>query len=186
MNSVVEETLKNIRHAVVLKDPKTIKKHIDTALLNVGRKGRREMVEEINRIIIETSIDNNNPEVLSALRGMSDDDTILLFSLLIQQYIKSHDESWMKVIFSVTNELDRKSNQSRIFAEMAKRLIETGVTELNSTLIQKGIQTLDRISFSKISIRNYDGYHSPFEYLGSYEKGCKYLAPNSRFFSRDW
>jgi hypothetical protein len=149
MNPVTGEMLDTIRHASVLNDPKKIQHHINAALIRTVRRDRRQMTREINRVLIDTSIENNSPGILPALQVSSDEDTIALISRIIQQYITHLDDAWLEAVFSITSRLERKSNQSRVFALVAKKMIETGVAESNPALIQHGLQTLDRISFRK-------------------------------------
>ena len=53
------------------------------------------------------------------------------------------------IIYSLSEKLGKKSNQSRVFAMVARDLIDAGVSEKNPALIENGMVILGRISFRK-------------------------------------
>lgn len=114
-----------------------------------GRRARKNVIGEINQIIIDSSLKTNNPALLSALPDIQGSETELLFSRLIRQYIETKDESWLKAFLSLSEKLEKKSNQSKVFAMIARDLIDAGVTKADSGLIETGMVMLNKISFRK-------------------------------------
>ncbi len=114
-----------------------------------GRRARKNIITEINSIIIETALKNNNPELLLALQEIQSNEIDELFSRIIKQYISTNDSKWLKSIFSLSEKISKKSNQSRVFAMIARDLIDAGVSEADPELIDQGMSMLDRISFRK-------------------------------------
>jgi hypothetical protein len=114
-----------------------------------GRRARKNIITEINSIIIETALKNNNPELLLALQEIQSNEIDELFSRIIKQYISTKDDKWLKSIFSLSEKISKKSNQSRVFAMIARDLIDAGVSEADPELIDQGMSMLDRISFRK-------------------------------------
>ena len=113
------------------------------------RRARKNIVADINRIIIETSLQKNKPTLLLALQEIQSGESEELFSRIIKQYILSKDKSWLESVFSLSEKIDKKSNQSRVFAMIARDLIDAGVSEGSPDLIDQGLILLDRISFRK-------------------------------------
>ena len=67
----------------------------------------------------------------------------------MQQYIASKRDDWLKIIYSLSDKLGKKSNQSQVFAMVARDLIDAGVSEKDPALIEDGMVILNRISFRK-------------------------------------
>ena len=113
------------------------------------RRARKTFISEINGIIIDTSIKNNRPSILLTLPDIPSNEIDELFSKIVQQFIKTKDQDWLTIIFSLSEKLGKKSNQSRVFAMIARDLIDAGVSESNPQLIDTGMVMLNRISFRK-------------------------------------
>lgn len=114
-----------------------------------GRRARKTILSEMNKVIIEAALKSNNPAILNALPDIQGGEIETLFSRIIKQYIHTRNESWLESFLSLSEKLDKKSNQSRVFAMIARDLIDAGVTEADSGLIGTGMIMLNRISFRK-------------------------------------
>ena len=138
-----------IRQALSEKNWRSVEKIItDTGLLK-GKRARKVIHEDVNSLIIDASFKNNRPEFLSALHNINHGDTLGLFCRIIRKYITTRDEKWLFAFYILSEKLERKSTQSRIFAVMAKELISTGVSDSNPVIIEQGMRILDKISFRK-------------------------------------
>ena len=113
------------------------------------RRARKTFIAEINDILINASLKNDNPSMLLALPEISSSEIDDLFSRIAHQFIKTKDQSWLKIIFSLSEKLGKKSNQSRVFAMIAREIIDAGVSESNPQLIDTGMVMLTKISFRK-------------------------------------
>ena len=71
------------------------------------------------------------------------------FRSLVSKFIQTKDMSWLNCLVIMSGKLGKKSYQSRVFATMAHDLIEAGVTERNPSLIDHGVNMLDRVIFRK-------------------------------------
>ena len=114
-----------------------------------GRRARKSILKDLNNIIIDTSLKNNDPSLLSAIPDVEACDIEVLFSRITKQYIQTNDNAWLNSFLSLSEKLEKKSNQSRVFATIAKDLIDAGVTQADSDLISTGMFMLNRISFRK-------------------------------------
>jgi hypothetical protein len=114
-----------------------------------SRRARKSILIEINNVIIDRSLKDNNPGLLSALPDIQSGEIEALFSRITQQYIQTKDETWLTSFLRLSEKLEKKSNQSRVFAMIARDLIDAGVTEADSGLISTGMIMLNRISFRK-------------------------------------
>jgi tetratricopeptide (TPR) repeat protein len=127
----------------------SIESAIPDSAANTGRKSQKNTLREINRIIIETAIKRNNAILLNALPEISDEETESLFTQIINQYILTKNDAWFNSIFSLSEKMGKKSNQSRIFAKIARDLIDNGVSRSDSQFIHEGMLVLQKISFRK-------------------------------------
>ena len=114
-----------------------------------SRRVRKNMLLDINRIIIDTSLTTNKPTILRALQEIQNDEIDESCPLIIRQYIVTKDNQWLEILFTLSENNEKKSSQSRIFAKIASDLIEAGVTESDPELIQQGLVILERIRFRK-------------------------------------
>lgn len=114
-----------------------------------GRRARKNILIEMNMVVIDTAMKNNNPALLLALQDIQGGEIEPLFSRIIRQYIHTKEEAWLKSFLALSEKLEKKSNQSRVFAMIARDLIDAGVTEANPDLIATGMIMLNRISFRK-------------------------------------
>jgi hypothetical protein len=113
------------------------------------RKARKTLIGQINHIIIETALKNDRPHILMALPDIHGNEIDDLFSRIVRQYITTKRDEWLSIIYSLSEKLGKKSNQSRVFAMVARDLIDAGVSEKNPALISSGMEILNRISFRK-------------------------------------
>jgi len=143
------EILEDIQNALPSEERKTLEIFLAGLQNQQGRRAKKNIVHEANRIITDAAIKNNKPELLLALREIQESDNDELFSRIIQQYIATKDNAWLNKVFSLSEKIGKKSNQSRIFAMMARDLIDAGVTDANQDFINQGMIILDRISFRK-------------------------------------
>jgi hypothetical protein len=144
-NEILEKLQKTLPEEAWL----NIESAIPEITLNSGRKSHKNTLREVNRIIIETAIKRNNAALLNTLPEISDEDTEALFSQIINQYINTKDEHWFNIIFTLSEKMGKKSNQSRIFAKIARDLIDNGVSRSDSRFIHEGMLVLQKISFRK-------------------------------------
>lgn len=121
----------------------------DIITSNSGRKSQKNLLREVNRIVIDTSIKRNNATLLNVLPEIADEETENLFSQVVNQYTNTKEDLWFKSIFSLSEKLGKKSNQSRIFAKLARDLIDKGVSRSDPQFIQDGMTILQKISFRK-------------------------------------
>jgi tetratricopeptide (TPR) repeat protein len=126
---------------------------IETPMLDLKaqqvRKARKTLISQINHIIVETALSNDRPQVLGALPDIHGNEIDDLFSRIVRQYIETKRDDWLEIIYSLSAKLGKKSNQSRVFAMVARDLIDAGVSEKNPALIEDGMVILGRISFRK-------------------------------------
>jgi hypothetical protein len=113
------------------------------------RKARKTLIGQINHIIVETALKNDRPHILLALPDIHGNEIDDLFSQIVRQYITTKRDDWLAIIYSLSEKLGKKSNQSRVFASVARDLIDAGVSEKNPGLIDNGMEILGHISFRK-------------------------------------
>ena len=143
------EIVRKAQRALSPEDWKIIESGLSRILQLQGRRAQKVLVTEINNLITDTAIKNNKPEILFALPDLPGFDIDDLFLRIIQQYISTRDEKWLKTAVTLSEKLGKKSYQSRIFALMAQTLINAGVAEANAGFIDTGMMMLERISFRK-------------------------------------
>jgi hypothetical protein len=143
------EIFQNIQKILTPEDWKCLESAVADFEKRQIRRARKNIVTDINRIIIETSLKYNKPTLLLALQEIQSTESEALFSQIIKQYILSKDKRWLDAVFSLYEKIDKKSNQSRVFAMIARDLIDAGVSEAAPELIDQGLILLDRISFRK-------------------------------------
>jgi len=144
-----QEIVRKVQRAVPAEDWKTIENGLTKILQSQGRRAQKVLVMEINSLISDIAFKNNKPDLLFSLPdlpGLNIDD---LFLRIIQQFITTKDEKWLKSVFALSDKLGKKSYQSRVFAMMAQTLIKAGVAETNSGFIDTGMIMLEQISFRK-------------------------------------
>ena len=114
-----------------------------------GRRAKKSYLSDINTLIIDTALKTNNPRFIAAILDIQGNEMEGLFSRLIKQYIRTRDAAWLNAFLNLSEKLEKKSNQSRIFAMTARDLIDAGVTDADAELIDTGMMMLNRISFRK-------------------------------------
>ena len=143
------ELIEIIQHALPAEEWGVLGPVITEINQQQSRRARKSILTEINNVIIERALKNNNPALLSALPDIQSGEIEELFSRITKQYIQTKDETWLNSFLSLSEKLEKKSNQSRVFAMIARDLIDAGVTEADSRLITTGMIMLNRISFRK-------------------------------------
>jgi hypothetical protein len=143
------EIFQNIQKALPPEDWITIESAIADLDESQNRRARKNLVTDINKIIIEKSIQTNKPALLLALQDVQSSEGEEFFSRIIKHYILTKDRRWLESFFALSEKISKKSNQSRIFAMVARDLIDAGVSESAQDLIDHGLILLDRISFRK-------------------------------------
>jgi tetratricopeptide (TPR) repeat protein len=126
---------------------------IETPMLEIKaqqvRKARKTLITQINHIIVETALNYDRPHILCALPDIHGNEIDELFSRIVRHYIETKRDDWLEIIYSLSVKLGKKSNQSHVFAMVARDLIDAGVSEKNPALIEDGMVILGRISFRK-------------------------------------
>jgi len=142
------EILEDIQNALPSEERRSLEVFIAGLQNQQGRRAKKNIVREVNCVITNTALKNDKPELLLALREIQESDDEL-FSRVIGKYIETNDSCWLNMIFSLSEKIGKKSNQSRIFAMIARNLIDAGVSGANQEYIDQGMIILDRISFRK-------------------------------------
>jgi hypothetical protein len=114
-----------------------------------GRRARKSILAEINAIIIETALKINNPTLVAAIPDIQGNEIERIFSQITRQHINTKNDAWLTAFLALSQKLEKKSNQSRIFAMAARDLIDAGVTDADESFIATGMIMLNRISFRK-------------------------------------
>lgn len=143
------EIIEKIQHSLSKEEWLIIEAPILELKAQQIRKARKTLVGQVNHIIIETALKNDRPGLLLALPDIHGNEIDDLFSRVVRQYIATKRDDWLKIIYSLSEKLGKKSNQSRVFAMVARDLIDAGVSEKNPTLIANGMEVLGHISFRK-------------------------------------
>ncbi len=143
------ELIEKIQKALPKEDWFAIEAPIHEIRAQQVRKARKTLIGQINTVIVETSLKNNNPGLLLALPDIPGSEIDSLFSRIVRQYITTKRDDWLEIVYSLSKKLGKKSKQSRVFAMVARDLIDAGVTEKNPALIENGMAILSRISFRK-------------------------------------
>ncbi|MDP2797156.1 MAG: hypothetical protein Q8N94_06575 [Methanoregula sp.] len=143
------EIIDKIQQALSPEDWKVVKDSIEELHLTQGRYTRKTIVSDLNHLLVDKAIKTNNPALLYALTNIPSNEIEDLFSGILYQFIKTKDDAWLKSLLFLSDILDKKSYQSRVFASMARDLIEAGVSNSDPSFIEHGMFMLDRISFRK-------------------------------------
>jgi len=143
------EIIEKIQQALSREDWLIVEAPILELKAHQVRKARKIIISQVNHIIIESALKNDKPEILLALPDIHTNEIDDLFTRILQQYIATKRDDWFTIIFSLSEKLGKKSNQSRVFATVARDLIDAGVSEKNPSLISNGMEVLNRISFRK-------------------------------------
>jgi hypothetical protein len=143
------EIIEKIQHALSKEDWLIIEAPILELKSRQVRKDRNTLIGQVNQIIIDTALKNDRPNILLVIpqiRGNEIDD---LFSRIVRQYIATMRDDWLAIMYSLSEKIGKKSTQSRVFAMVARDLIDAGVSDKNPALIENGMVILSRISFLK-------------------------------------
>ena len=143
------EIVEKVQQALSAEDWKIVDTSIAEIHQEKGKRAQKTLIKEINRLITTTAFKKNKPDLLLALPDLPSNDIDDLFSQIVQQFITTKDEKWLKTVYVLSERLSKKSHQSRVIAMMAQALISAGVHESNAVFIDHGILLLERISFQK-------------------------------------
>lgn len=143
------EIIEKIQHALSKEDWLTVEAPILELKAQQVRKARKILISQVNHIIIDTALKNDKPGLLLALPDIQGNEIDDLFSRIVRQYITTKRDDWYTIIYSLSEKLGKKSNQSRVFATVARDLIDAGVSEKDPVLIENGMVILSHISFRK-------------------------------------
>jgi len=143
------EIVKKVQQALSAEDWKIVENSIAEIHQEKGKRAQKTLIKEINRLITTTAFKKNKPDLLLALPDLQGNDIDDLFCQIVQQFIITKDEKWLKSVYVMSDRLGKKSHQSRVIAMMAQALISAGVLESNAGFIDHGIILLERISFQK-------------------------------------
>jgi hypothetical protein len=143
------EFIEMIQHSIPTNEWNIIGPAITEINRQQGRRARKNILNEMNKVIIESALKTNNPAILSALQAIQGSEIETFFPQIIKQYIQTKEEVWLKSFLQLSEKLEKKSNQSRVYAMIARDLIDAGVTEADPSLISTGMVMLNRISFRK-------------------------------------
>jgi len=114
-----------------------------------GKQDRIVVQNEINEIILDYSLKNNKPELLSQLTEIPEGTLKELFSRILQQYIISRNPRWFAELLELSEKIERKSEQSELISLIVYDLISNGVVKSDTSLIKLGLNTLNKITFRK-------------------------------------
>ncbi|MGB9177346.1 MAG: hypothetical protein WCB46_11530 [Methanoregula sp.] len=143
------ELIEKIQHALSKEEWLIIEAPILELKSRQVRKARNTLIGQVNQIIIETALKNNRPKILLVLPEIHENEIDVLFSRIVRQYIATMRDDWLAIIYSLSEKLGKKSTQSRVFAMVARDLVDAGVSDKNPALIENGMVILNRISFRK-------------------------------------
>jgi hypothetical protein len=143
------EILENLQQIL----PQEIWKNIESEVPNInsisGKKSQKRILTFLNRSVVDTAIKQNDTKLLNFLSVITDDESDDLFTKIITQYFNTKNILWFQAIFLFSDKMGKKSDQSRIFAGLARDLIEKGVSQSNPQFIKDGMIVLQKISFRK-------------------------------------
>lgn len=143
------EIIDKIQQALSPDDWKIIKNSIEDLHLTQERHARKTIVSDLNHLLVDTAIKTNNPAFLYALFNIPSNEIEDLFSIVLCEFIKTKDNAWLKSLFFLSDILGKKSYKSRVFAMMARDLIEAGVSHSDPSFIEQGMIMHERIIFRK-------------------------------------
>jgi len=144
-----EEILKEIQQALCEEDWKIVDLGINGVDHSSGRRAHKQILADINNQLVDLALLKNKPEILLALTDISGNDIDELFSKILSRYIATQDKKWLETLNLLSEKLGKKSYQSRVYALMARDLIDAGVTQAKQEYINQGMMMLDQIGFRK-------------------------------------
>jgi hypothetical protein len=143
------EILKEIQQALSEEDWKIVDLGVNGIDQSSGKRAHKQVISDINNQLVQLALQKNKPEILFVLPDISGNDIDEIFSKILNQYITTQDTKWLNIVYSISEKLGKKSYQSRVFALMARDLIDAGVTLANQKYIDQGMCMLDQIGFRK-------------------------------------
>lgn len=143
------EIIEKIQHALSNEEWLLIEAPILELKAQQVRKARKTLISQVNHIIIDTAFREDRPGILLTLPDIHGNEIDDLFTRIVRQYAATKQERWLEIVYSLSEKLGKKSTQSRVFAMVARDLIDAGVSDRNPALIEDGMVILSRISFRK-------------------------------------
>ena len=119
------EIIDKIQQALSPEDWKIVKNSIEDLNLTQERHARKTIISDLNHLLVNTAIKTNNPALLYAITDIPSNEIEDLFSIILRQFIKTKDDTWLKSLLFLSDILGKKSYQSRVFALMARCLLYT-------------------------------------------------------------
>lgn len=113
------------------------------------RKEKAIYLESVNNSVISKVFESNNPELFRWLEGLPHNVIFETMNRAVERYVSTRDIRWFTALSELSEKLERKSYQSRIFAKISRELIEKGVETKDSDLVLKGIELASSIGFRK-------------------------------------
>jgi len=138
-----------IRQSVAGSDIAALKDLVADAVTRTTRRTRKETIAEINTAILESALEFNRPDLISLLPDILHDDLRSLFSALLDQYIRTREETWFSAITGIIEGLEKKGDQSQELAHLSRILIEAGSSQADPFLISRGMALFSNITFRK-------------------------------------
>jgi hypothetical protein len=105
------EIIEKIQHALPKEDWLIIEAPILELKAQQVRKARKNLISQVNHIIIETALKNDRPHLLLALPDIHGNEIDDLFSRIVPQYIATKRDDWLEIIYSLSEKLGKKSTQ---------------------------------------------------------------------------
>jgi tetratricopeptide (TPR) repeat protein len=149
MGTFDESYKQRVNHALGRKNTQEIEELIKEVNKLSKRKERNQYLELINTAVLKKAFEENHPELLRLLIDLSHTRIFETMNRAIHTYTATKDPRWYEILFDLSEKLDRKSYQSKIFAKISKELIEAGVEAKDADLILKGIDLVQHIGFRK-------------------------------------
>lgn len=126
---------------------------LDTLVTDLsGLKGKNDRVQiqnAVNIAVAQDAIRTDKPEFLAALHEISQENAEEILSLVLVHFISTKKMKWFPLLLDLPEKLGKKSLQSQMLAAFAFRIISEGITHSDVSLINRGIETLNKITFKK-------------------------------------
>ncbi len=122
---------------------------IEDEIQKTGRRARKDRINEINTVILESALEFNSPDLIPLLQDIPHENQRALFSTLLSQYIKTRNDAWFDMVIALIEEVGKKGDQSEVLAQLCRKLIESGSAQSDQLLITKGLTLFSRITFRK-------------------------------------
>lgn len=125
----------------------------ESILKDIYKYGRRKekglFLELLNGAIIERAFELGEPAMLDWLTDVPHHRVFDTMRRALNTYIATREARWFDALHLLSEKLERKSYQSRIFSRISRELIEKGVETKDPDLVKKGIEIAQAIGFRK-------------------------------------